>query len=78
MVVNPTLCQETKDTVQNGSRPGSVDRFKNLALTPYWNLEMAEGETVLVDCGVYTDGESGIDVHWIKPDGTIINNTDDR
>ena len=94
VVINLTLCEGMKDTqpdeslaiqpeqvddtVQDGQRPGSVDRFENLALTPYWNLDMAEGETVLVDCGVYTAGESGIDVHWIKPDGTIIDNTDDR
>ena len=70
--------EQAEDTAQDGPRPGSVDRFENLALTPYWNLEMAEGETVLVDCGVYTDGESGIYVHWIKPDGTVIDNMDDR
>ena len=94
VVINLTLCEgmtdtqpgeslakqpeQVDDTVQAGQRPGSVDRFENLALTPYWNLDMAEGETVLVNCGVYTAGESGIDVHWIKPDGTIIDNTDDR
>ena len=57
---------------------GSVDRFEDLALTPYWDIEMGTNETVLVDCGVYTAGESNIKIHWIKTDGTIVNSTDDR
>ena len=93
VVINTSLCEDADtqpkeslteqlekvdDAVQDGPRPGTVDRFEDLALTPHWDLEMAEGETVVVDCGVYTAGESGVDVHWIKPDGTIIDNTDDR
>ena len=92
LVVHPALGQDAlidqshqksaedigNDEGKDGSRPGSVDRFEDLALTPYWNLEMAEGETVVVDCGVYTAGEPGIEVHWIRPDGTVVNDTDDR
>ncbi len=57
-------------------RHETVDRFEDLALTPFWNLTMAEGETVQLDCGVYTAGQPGVDIHWSHNNTDLI--TDDR
>ena len=48
-----------------------------VVLTPYWGtLTFAEGETVIVDCGVNTDGQpQDFDITWSGPNGKPLNNT---
>ena len=67
---------ETKGETQIYVRQESVDRFEDLGLTPYWDIEMAQGETVVVDCGVYTAGQKGVSVQWIKPNGSAVESKD--
>ncbi len=53
------------------ARKGVVDTFEELALTPYWDLDMAEGEMLTLDCGVYTRGRKDIVVEWWKDEGFL-------
>ncbi len=53
-------------------RKGIVDSFGELALTPYWDLDMAEGEDLTLDCGVYTKSKKDITIEWWK-DGVFLN-----
>ncbi len=39
--------------------------FDVLLLTPYWNMAMGVGESLTVDCGVYTEGQEVI-IQWWK------------
>ena len=54
----------------------AVDDDHELLLTPWWDLEMGEEETVEVDCGVFTDGKpETMTLQWLWPNGTAIEET---
>ena len=47
----------------------------NLLLTPWWDMEMGAGETVQVDCGIYTGGyPEKMTLQWLYPNGTVMVN----
>ncbi len=55
--------------------------FDVLLLTPYWNMDMGMGESLTLDCGVYTDGQEGIIIQWWKDNIQALDskaNSDDR
>lgn len=48
-----------------------------LLLTPWWDLQMGTGETVEVDCGVYTGGKpNSRALRWTRPDGRDVTEDD--
>ena len=55
-----------------GSKTQPEDVFGQLWLTPWWDLEFSEGETVEIDCGVYTAGYAlNTTLEWSGPSGIL-------
>ncbi len=67
--VHKSSAEDMDNTVPEHSvhnSPSDPDNsFDVLLLTPYWNMAMAVGESLTVDCGVYTEGQEVI-IQWWK------------
>lgn len=54
------------------------DMLGNMVLTPSWDLSFSLGETLVMDCGVYTAGDpSNFTLYWHHPSGSVISNDKD-
>ena len=45
---------------------------RDLALTPWWPLRLAEGDTLTVDCGVFTPQQQEVRMRWMKNEGSDV------
>ena len=74
-VVVTIVLYQPSSAVEDVSNPGISTPQNKIpiwepALTPWWNLTFGEGETLVVDCGVFTGGDPlNAGISWLGPNG---------
>ncbi len=77
LIVIVTLTAVTSGGEDLKFQPSHVDKLGDMYLTPWWDITLGTGETLEVDCGVYTGGDPlKVNIYWKNKEGQVIS-TDD-